>query len=79
MNIFELQGTTGSAPANDRKKGFAEVIASQPKYKVVASQTGEFTRAKGKEVMEAFLKSQPKIDVLYAHHVYMSLGYFEAL
>jgi galactofuranose transport system substrate-binding protein len=79
VNIVELQGTTGSAPANDRKKGFADVIASQPKFKVVASQTGEFTRAKGKEVMEAFLKSQPKIDVLYAHNDDMGLGAIEAI
>jgi ABC-type sugar transport system substrate-binding protein len=79
VNIVELQGTTGSAPANDRKKGFADVIVSNPKFKVVASQTGEFTRAKGKEVMEAFLKSQPKIDVLYAHNDDMALGAIEAI
>ena len=79
MNIVELQGTTGSAPAIDRKKGFADVIAADPKYKIVASQTGEFTRAKGKEVMEAFLKSQPKIDVLYAHNDDMALGAIEAI
>ena len=79
VNIVELQGTTGSAPANDRKKGFADVIAADPKYKIVASQTGEFTRAKGKEVMEAFLKSQPKIDVLYAHNDDMALGAIEAI
>ncbi|WP_340681609.1 ABC transporter substrate-binding protein [Amycolatopsis coloradensis] len=79
VSIVELQGTTGSAPANDRKKGFADVIAPNPKFKVVASQTGEFTRAKGKEVMEAFLKSQPKIDVLYAHNDDMALGAIEAI
>ncbi|MFD8498925.1 ABC transporter substrate-binding protein [Amycolatopsis sp. NPDC059657] len=79
VNIVELQGTTGSAPANDRKKGFGDVIAANPKLKVVASQTGEFTRAKGKEVMEAFLKSQPKIDVLYAHNDDMALGAIEAI
>ncbi|WUV06547.1 ABC transporter substrate-binding protein [Amycolatopsis sp. NBC_01488] len=79
VNIVELQGTTGSAPANDRKKGFGDVIAADPKYKIVASQTGEFTRAKGKEVMEAFLKSQPKIDVLYAHNDDMALGAIEAI
>ena len=79
VNIVELQGTTGSAPANDRKKGFADVIAADPKYKIVASQTGEFTRAKGKEVMEAFLKSQPKIDVLFAHNDDMALGAIEAI
>jgi simple sugar transport system substrate-binding protein len=79
VNIVELQGTTGSAPANDRKKGFGDVIAADPKFKIVASQTGEFTRAKGKEVMEAFLKSQPKIDVLYAHNDDMALGAIEAI
>ncbi|WP_091287792.1 ABC transporter substrate-binding protein [Amycolatopsis xylanica] len=79
VNIVELQGTTGSAPANDRKKGFGDVIAANPRFKVVASQTGEFTRAKGKEVMEAFLKSQPKIDVLYAHNDDMALGAIEAI
>jgi simple sugar transport system substrate-binding protein len=79
VNIVELQGTTGSAPANDRKAGFAEVIAADPKFKVVASQTGDFTRAKGKEVMEAFLKSTPDIDVLYAHNDDMGLGAIEAI
>lgn len=79
VNIVELQGTTGSAPANDRKAGFAEVIAADPKFKIVASQTGDFTRAKGKEVMEAFLKSTPDIDVLYAHNDDMGLGAIEAI
>jgi galactofuranose transport system substrate-binding protein len=79
VNVVELQGSTGSAPANDRKKGFADAIASASKIKVVASQTGEFTRAKGKEVMEAFLKSQSKIDVLYAHNDDMALGAIEAI
>ncbi|MEV0385245.1 ABC transporter substrate-binding protein [Nonomuraea sp. NPDC050643] len=79
VNIVELQGTTGSAPANDRKAGFAEVIGAESKFKVVASQTGDFTRAKGKEVMEAFLKSNPDIDVLYAHNDDMGLGAIEAI
>ncbi|YCK35723.1 ABC transporter substrate-binding protein [Actinomadura sp. ATCC 39365] len=79
VNIVELQGTTGSAPANDRKAGFAQVIGADPKFKVVASQTGDFTRAKGKEVMEAFLKSNPDIDVLYAHNDDMGLGAIEAI
>ncbi|TMR21440.1 ABC transporter substrate-binding protein [Nonomuraea turkmeniaca] len=79
VNIVELQGTTGSAPANDRKAGFAEVIAAESKFKIVASQTGDFTRAKGKEVMEAFLKAQPDIDVLYAHNDDMGLGAIEAI
>lgn len=79
VNIVELQGTTGSAPANDRKAGFAEVIGADPKFKIIASQTGDFTRAKGKEVMEAFLKAHKDIDVLYAHNDDMGLGAIEAI
>lgn len=83
INIFELQGTTGSAPAIDRKKGFEEIIKSNPNLKIVKSQTGDFTRAKGKEVMEAFIKSakadNTKMDVLYAHNDDMALGAIQAL
>ncbi|MFC7385416.1 MULTISPECIES: ABC transporter substrate-binding protein [Sphaerisporangium] len=78
VNIVQLEGTTGSAPANDRKAGFEQVV-TDPKFKVIASQTGDFTRAKGKEVMEAFLKANPKIDVLYAHNDDMALGAIEAI
>jgi galactofuranose transport system substrate-binding protein len=79
VNIVELQGTTGSAPAIDRQKGFAEVIAQNPNYKVIASQTGDFTRSGGRQVMEAFLKANPDIDVLYAHNDDMGLGAIEAI
>ena len=79
VNIVELQGTTGSAPANDRKEGFADVIAKDPKFKITQSQTGDFTRAKGKEVMEAFLKADTKIDLLFAHNDDMALGAIEAI
>ncbi|TWJ21456.1 ABC transporter substrate-binding protein [Micromonospora endolithica] len=79
VNIVELQGTTGSAPANDRKKGFAEAIAANPNLKIVASQSGDFTRAGGKQVMEQFLRANPKIDVLFAHNDDMGLGALEAI
>ncbi|WP_256758315.1 ABC transporter substrate-binding protein [Cohnella sp. WQ 127256] len=79
VNIVELQGTTGSAPANDRKAGFQEMIKSNDKLKVIASQTGDFTRAKGKEVMQAFLKAHKDIDVLYAHNDDMALGAIQAI
>ncbi|WP_076471061.1 ABC transporter substrate-binding protein [Micromonospora avicenniae] len=79
VNIVELQGTTGSAPANDRKKGFGEAIAANPNLKIIASQSGDFTRAGGKAVMEQFLKANPKIDVLFAHNDDMGLGALEAI
>ena len=79
VNIVELEGTTGSSPAIDRKKGFSDVIKANPNLHVIASQTGEFTRAKGKEVMTAFLKANPKIDLLFAQNDDMGLGAIEAI
>ncbi|MCG3126997.1 MAG: ABC transporter periplasmic-binding protein YtfQ [Phycisphaerae bacterium] len=80
-NIAELQGTPGSAPAIDRKKGFEEVIKAHPGLKITKSQSGEFTRAKGKEVMESFLKSPEgkQINVLFAHNDDMALGAIQAI
>jgi galactofuranose transport system substrate-binding protein len=79
--IAELVGTPGSAPAIDRKKGFEEVLASNPGMKIIKSQSGDFTRAKGKEVMETFLKSPEgkQITALYAHNDDMALGAIQAI
>ncbi|HEU4625456.1 MAG TPA: ABC transporter substrate-binding protein [Steroidobacteraceae bacterium] len=80
INIVELQGTVGSAPANDRKRGFQEVIAADPRYKIIRSQTGDFTRARGKEVMEAFLKAEGRrINVLFSHNDDMAIGAIQAI
>ncbi|WP_309065644.1 ABC transporter substrate-binding protein [Microbacterium sp.] len=79
VKIVQLEGTTGSAPAIDRAEGFAEVIGEDDKFEVVASQTGDFTRAGGRQVMEALLKSQPEIDLVYAHNDDMGLGAIEAI
>ncbi|MCL3817172.1 ABC transporter substrate-binding protein [Aeromicrobium wangtongii] len=79
INVVELQGTTGAAPAIDRKEGFADATSSDDSIKVVASQTGDFTRDGGKKVMESFLKSQKDIDVVYAHNDDMGLGAIEAI
>ncbi|HEU5134751.1 MAG TPA: ABC transporter substrate-binding protein [Steroidobacteraceae bacterium] len=80
VNIVELQGTVGSAPANDRKKGFEEIIAADPRFRIIRSQTGDFTRTRGKEAMEAILKSESrKIHVLYAHNDDMAIGAIQAI
>jgi galactofuranose transport system substrate-binding protein len=79
VNVAEITGTTGSAPAIDRGKGFRAAVASNPNIKIVASQTGDFTRAGGKQVMEAFLKSNKDINVLYAHNDDEGLGAIEAI
>ncbi len=80
INIVELQGTVGSAPANDRRAGLLEIIKNDPKFKVIASQSGDFTLAGGKQVMEAFAKTYGKqINVVYAHNDDMALGAIQAM
>jgi ABC-type sugar transport system substrate-binding protein len=79
LNIVQIEGTVGAAPAIDRKKGFADAIAGTPNLKIIDSQSGDFTRTGGKKVMEAFLKKYPKIDVLFAHNDDEGLGAIEAI
>lgn len=79
--IAELQGTPGAAPAIDRKKGFEEVLAQHPDMKIIKSQSGDFNRAKGKEVYESFLRSPegPRITAAFAHNDDMALGAIQAM
>ncbi|CAM3272825.1 galactofuranose ABC transporter, galactofuranose-binding protein YtfQ [Paracoccus nototheniae] len=80
--IVELQGTTGSSPAIDRKTGFENAIADHENLEIVRSQTGDFTRAQGKEVMESFLQAEnggADICALYAHNDDMAVGAIQAI
>jgi galactofuranose transport system substrate-binding protein len=79
-NIVELVGTIDSAPANDRYKGFREVLRDYPDMKIIDSQSGDFIRAKGKEVMETFLMKHGKnINALFAHNDDMAIGAIQAI
>jgi galactofuranose transport system substrate-binding protein len=75
-----LEGTTGSAPANDRADGFNEAIAGTA-IETIDSQTGDFTRDGGKTVMEGYIAKYglDGIDLLYAHNDDMGLGAIEAI
>jgi galactofuranose transport system substrate-binding protein len=79
-SIVELVGTIGSAPANGRYEGFREILANYPDMKIIASQTGDFTRARGKEVMQEFLHLYGAgITAVYAHNDDMALGAIDAI
>ncbi|WP_373356481.1 galactofuranose ABC transporter, galactofuranose-binding protein YtfQ [Pseudoroseicyclus sp. CXY001] len=80
--VVELQGTTGSSPAIDRANGFREAIEGHANIEIVRSQTGDFTRSGGKEVMESFLQAEgggADICALYAHNDDMALGAIQAI
>lgn len=79
-NMVVLEGTTGSAPANDRATGFDSATEGSQITKI-DSQTGDFTRDGGKTVMEGFLQKYgvDGIDLVYAHNDDMGLGAIEAI
>src|SRR5271166_2942782 len=81
-NIVELQGTVGSAPAIERKKGFEAVISLFPEMKIVKTQSGDFTTEGGLKVMEAFIKATDGLKGVcgvFAHNDNMQLGAIQAM
>jgi len=77
-SILELSGTTGSGAAVGRAKGFREVLNAN--IKIIDSQTGNFTRAEGKPVMEAFLKKYAgQVQGVFIHNDDMAIGAVEAI
>jgi simple sugar transport system substrate-binding protein len=78
--IVELQGTLDSAPATDRYHGFREIIKNYPNMVILGSEDGDFTRARGREVMADFLEEYGStINALYAHNDDMALGAIQAI
>jgi simple sugar transport system substrate-binding protein len=79
-NVVELQGTPGASPTINRYKGFREIVQKHPGIEIIATQSGDFRRSKGKEVMEALLKTHgDKVDVVYAHNDDMAIGAIQAI
>jgi galactofuranose transport system substrate-binding protein len=88
--IIQLEGTTGSDPAIDRKKGFEDYLAGNfqgtptpegafPGMEIIASQTADFQRDTGREVMQTLLQAHPDVNAVYAHNDEMAIGAIAAL
>jgi galactofuranose transport system substrate-binding protein len=77
--IAELEGTIGASVTNDRAEGFRNAIEDEPGMEIVASQSGDFTRAGGQEVMEQLIQANPDINAVYAHNDEMAIGAIQAL
>jgi galactofuranose transport system substrate-binding protein len=79
-NIVELVGTIDSAPANDRYRGFREILKDYPGMHIIDSESGDFTLARGKEVMEDFLQKYGNtITAVFAHNDDMAVGAIQAI
>lgn len=79
INMVTLQGTIGASAQVGRTEGFANVLAENDNWNMLELQTGEFTQAKGQEVMESFLKKYDDIDVVIAENDNMAFGAIDAI
>jgi simple sugar transport system substrate-binding protein len=80
IGIIELQGSVGSAPANDRKQGFSEILATDRRHRIIRSQSAEFDRTRAREVTARFLHAEGRrIRVVFAHNDGMALGAIDAI
>ncbi|MGL6261428.1 ABC transporter substrate-binding protein [Vibrio sp. WXL210] len=77
--VIQLEGTTGATSSRDHIIGFNRVIAKYPDMEIVASQTGDYARDKGRRVMETLLQAHPDVDLVWAHNDEMALGAIRAI
>ena len=79
INIVMLKGTRGSTAQIGRTTGFNTIAGEHPNWRILGQEYGEFTSAKGKEVMEMFLEKYPEIDVVVSQNDDMTMGALEAI
>jgi ABC-type sugar transport system substrate-binding protein len=77
--IIQLEGTVGSTPASDRRRGFEEAIAGHEGMQIIASQSADFARDKARKVMETLLQAHPNVTAVYTHGDDMAIGAIAAL
>ena len=79
MNIIELSGTEGSSVALGRAQGFREALSGHPEFKIIHSESGDFMRSKGYELMKSLLAQYKNIDAVFCHNDAMMLGMLDAM
>ena len=77
--IVELQGTVGASVTADRGEGFKRGLEGHPDMEIIASQSGNFSRAEGQNVMEQLLGAYPDLTAVYTHNDEMAVGAIQAL
>ena len=78
VNIAHIQGTIGASAQIGRTEGLEEA-AKENGWNIVDQQTGEFTQAKGQEVMESMLKKHDNINVVYCENDNEAFGAIDAI
>lgn len=80
-NIIELEGSIGSSAARDRQIGFNEVLKLFPNMQIVITESGDFQRDTGHDVMESILQTEDVSDIcaVWSHNDDMAIGAIEAM
>ena len=79
IRIVTLQGTTGATAQIGRTKGFQTVLDEHDNWTMLERMDGDFTQAKGQEVMETLLEKYPDIDVVVCENDNMAFGAVDAI
>ena len=79
LNIVVLTGTEGSSAAIGRTEGFHSISDSMDNWVILEEQCGDFTMARGKEIMQHYLDTYDRIDVLVSQNDDMTFGAIEAM
>ena len=80
INLVDIQGTIGASAQIGRTQGFDDAVEAHDNWTTLAQQSGEFTQAKGQEVMESILKqSGDDIDVVYCENDNEAFGAIDAI
>lgn len=79
LNIVHIQGTMGSSAQIGRTEGLEAAVKEHENWNIVYQQTGEFTQAKGQEVMSSALAECEDIDVVYCENDNEAFGAYQAI
>lgn len=72
--IIEIAGIPGATATTERASGFRAGIGDTQKYRIVASQPGNYLRGDAINVFQNMLTANADVQVVYAHNDEMALG-----
>lgn len=78
IRIVNIQGTIGATAQIGRTRGLYKA-ATDYGWNILAEESGEFTQAKGKEVMQSFLEEYPELNIVYCENDNEAFGAIEAI
>lgn len=78
IHIAHIQGTMGSTAQLGRTRGLTNA-AREYGWDIVASESGDFTEVRGREVMASFLRNYENINIVYCENDNEAIGAISAI